>query len=173
MENLYSEYTGKIKRNKEAIEKATKCKISLKGKKICVSGKAVNEFIAFQIIDAINFGFTTPEALVLCDENFIFEKINIKDLTKRRDLIRIRGRIIGTRGVTKQIIENLSDCSIALKDNKVGIIGHSENIEICRQAIISIIHGKKQGKVYTYLERERTKAKKEQVEDLGLKIKIK
>ena len=173
METLYSEAINKIKANKKKLEKALNVKISVKGKDVCVSGKAVDEYIACQIIEALNLGFNTNQGLLLRDENFVFEKINIKDVTKRHDLERIRGRIIGTKGKTKEIIENLSDCFISLHDNTVGIIGEAENIERAMQAITSIIQGSKQSKVYSSLERDRTKTKQEEFKDLGLEKGVK
>ena len=169
MQEIYSEDVGKILQNKKKLEQTLKVKITNKGKIIFVEGKAEQEYIAIQVIEAINLGFTSQQALLLQDEDFIFEKINIKDLTKRHDLERIRGRIIGTRGKTKEIIQNLSDCFISLHNNTVGIIGRAEDIEKAMQALTSIIQGSKQSKVYSYLERERGKEKSKINEDLGLK----
>jgi len=173
MEKLYYESIGKIKKNKEKLEKALNVKISFSGKNVNVSGKAVDEYVACQVLEALTLGFTTNEALLLQEEDCILEKIHIKDLTKRHDLQRIRGRIIGTKGKTKEIIENLSNCLVCIHDNTIGIIGQAEDIERAMQGVKSIIQGSKQSKVYSYLERERGKAKKEQFEDLGLKTKEK
>ena len=169
MQEIYSEFVRKILQNKKKLEQALAIKITNKGKIVFVKGKPEQEFIAIQIIEAMNLGFTAEQALLLQDEEFIFEKINIKDLTKRHDLERIRGRIIGTRGKTKEIIQNLSGCFISLHDNTVGIIGRAEDIEKAIQAIKSIIQGSKQSKVYSSLERERSKEKAKMGEDLGLK----
>jgi len=171
METLYSESINKIKKNKDKIERALNVKISISGKNVSVDGESLDEYIASQVIEALDLGFTTNQALVLAEEDVILEKISIKDLTKRHDLSRIRARIIGTKGKTKEIIENLSDCAVCLKDNCVGIIGRTDNIKKTIQAITSIIHGSKQSKVYAYLERERAKDKIKLSEDLGLKRK--
>ena len=106
---------------------------------------------------------------MLKDEDFILEKIHIKNLTKRHDLERIRARIIGTHGKTKEIIQELSGCLISLHDNTVGIIGRAEDVKKAIRAIESIIQGRKQGKVYSYLERLRSREKLKMHEDLGLK----
>ena len=121
----------------------------------------------------MELGFTIEQALLLKDEEIIFEKIYIKELTKRHDLERIRARIIGTRGKTKDIIQNLSDCLVSLHGNTVGIIGRAEYIKKAINSLSSLIHGQKQGKVYAYLERKRTENKLKLNEDLGLKIKEK
>jgi ribosomal RNA assembly protein len=169
MQEIYSEVTGKIIQNKKKLEKELKVRITNKGKILFVDGKAEKEYVAIEVIEALNLGFRTSQALLLTEEDFILEKINIKDLTKRHDLERIRGRIIGTRGKTKEILQNLSDCFISLHENTVGIIGRAENIERVMIALESIIHGQKQGKAYSYLERERNKEKVRLNEDLGLK----
>jgi len=176
MEVLYSENIRKIRQEKAKLEKELKVKISFSGKDICIDsadGNAIDEYVAGQVIEAIELGFTSHQTLLLKDEEFILEKIHIKQLTKRHDLVSIRARIIGTKGKTKEIIQNLSDCLISLYGNTVGIIGRAEDIKRAIRAIESIIHGQKQSRVYTFLERERTKDKTRMHEDLGLKIKEK
>ena len=168
---IFCESINKIRQNKDKIEKALNVKISISGKNVSIDGDSLDEYVASQVLEALDLGFTTDEALLLAEEDCILEKINIKDLTKRHDLPRIRARIIGTKGKTKEIIENLSDCAVCLKDNCVGIIGTADNIKKTIKAIISIIQGSKQSKVYAYLERERAKEKIKLSEDLGLKRK--
>lgn len=173
MQETYSEVIKKILRDKKKLEQELKVRITNKGKILFVEGKTEDEYTTMQIIESINLHFTTQQALLLCEEDFVLEKLNIKDLTKRHDLDRIRARIIGTKGKTKKIIENLSDCFVSLHGNIVGIIGRIENIEKARTALISIIQGAKQSKVYSFLEREKSKEKLKMNEDLGLKIKLK
>lgn len=173
MEKTYSEAIRKIRQNQKKLEQKLKVNLSFSGNNISISGKPIDEYVACQVIEAIDLGFKTDEALLLCEEGFIFEKINIKDLTKRHDLSKIRARIIGRKGKTKEIIENLSECLICLHDNAIGVIGQAENINKCITALSKLIQGSKQGKVYTFLEGERSKAKAMQFEDLGLKNKEK
>lgn len=173
MEILHSTAISKIKQNKAKLEKALNVKISFSGKNISLEGDALKEYVAIQVIEAINLGFAQEQALLLREEDFILETINIKEITKRRDLKTIRARIIGTKGKTKKILGDLSDCFIVLHENTVGIIGRAEEIKKAMQALTSLIHGSKQSKVYSYLERERSREKLRINEDLGLKIKEK
>jgi len=170
MQEIYSKNTRKILQNKKKLEEKLKVKITNKDKILFIEGKAEDEYIAIEVIEAINLGFTADKALFLTEE-FILEKINIKDLTKRHDLERIRGRIIGTQGRTKKTIESLSECFISLYNNTIGIIGRAEDIEKAMQALTSLIQGSKQSKVYSYLEREKSKEKTKMNVDLGLKQK--
>ncbi len=169
MEILHSTATSKIKKNKTKLEKLLNIKISFSGKNVFLEGSAIDEYIASNIIEAINLGFTIEQALLLREEEFILEKINIRDVTKRHDLRIIKARIIGTRGKTKSILENLSDCFICLYENSVCLIGRADEIKKAMRALTSLIHGSKQSKVYSYLERQRSREKTRVNEDLGLK----
>jgi len=176
MQTLYAESINKIKQNKERLEKALKVKLAFSGKNISIESigeNAVEEYIAASVVEAMELGFTIGQALLLQDEELIFEKIYIKALTKRHDLERVRARLIGTKGKTKEIIQNLSGCLVSLHGNTVGIIGRAEDIKKAIRAIEAIIHGQKQSKVYSYLERKRAKDKLKLNEDLGLKIEEK
>jgi ribosomal RNA assembly protein len=157
MQETYVENIQEVLQNKAKIEKQLNIKLTNKGKLVFVEGKADNEFTALQALEAINTGFSTNQALLLKDEKIILQKINIKDLTKRQDLERIRGRIIGTGGRTLQTLHNLTNCEISLQDNFVGIIGDAEYIEDGVQALTSVIQGSKQGNVYARLEKQKKK----------------
>ncbi|MFA5174123.1 MAG: KH domain-containing protein [Candidatus Pacearchaeota archaeon] len=157
MQEIYIEELGKIIQNKNKLEESLDIKITNKGKNIFVDGSPENEFIALEILEALSCGFTLDCALQLKNEENLLQILNIKDITKRRDLETVKGRIIGTQGKTLRTIYNLTDCNIAVKENKVGIIGHAEDIEDAIQSIESLIHGSKQGNVYARLEKQKKK----------------
>ena len=159
METIYCEGINEIKKEKKFLEKALNIKIKINSKKITVEGEPTNEYAAEFVIDAINLGFSARIASLLADENYVFEKINIKDFTRRKNFELIRGRIIGTKGKTKKTIEELSGCKIKIKGNNVGIIGPAENITHIITGATSIIRGTKQKNVYKFLERINTKRK--------------
>ncbi len=158
MRTILTENPRKIKKNKELLEKSLKVEIEIKGKKAEISGKELNEYVAERVLEAINLGFKIPDALLLTDEEFMFETINIKDLSKKNPR-RIRGRIIGTKRKTMDTLEELTNCKLVLKDNTVGIIGNAEDIESAMQALNSLIKGSKQSNVYKYLEKQRKNKK--------------
>jgi len=173
MQEIYTTHGHNIIKNKERLEKELKVNIGKKGNIIKLDGPAEDEYLAMQVIEAIDLGFTVEKALLLTQEDFILEKINIKDVTKRTDIARIKGRLIGTNGKTKKTIENLGDCLITIHDSTIGIIGFAEEIEMTLTAIESLIRGKKQSKVYNYMEKERIREKTKLNQDLGLKIRKK
>ncbi len=169
MQELYCESIGKILQEQKKLEKELNVKISNKDHLLFVDGKAEDEYLAIQVIEAMTLGFTTTKALLLTQEGFILEKIYIRGITQRRDLARIRGRIIGTNGKTKKTIESLGDCHICVHENTVGVIGFADEIRTTITALEALIRGKKQTKTYSYLEEARSQGKFKLNEDLGLR----
>ena len=164
MQEIYVENLNHIIPNKKKLEKELGIKISNKGKNIFVDGDAEKEYTALEVMQAINLGFSVNKALLLKNDNTILQTLNIKDITKRHDLERVRARIIGTKGKTLQTLNNLTNCEISLKDNKIGIIGNTENMEEAIQALTSLVQGSKQGSVYSRVEREK---KRKRMRDKG------
>lgn len=165
MKTILCEKLPRIIKNKKQLEKLLNVKITNRGKEVSIEGKPEDEYTAEKVIDAFNFGFPFSDAILIREEDATFEIINIKDHTKRKDLERIRARIIGTKGKTLKTLCDLTKCHFELKDNYVGIIGEPEYIENAQQAIVSIIKGAKQSNVYNFLEKHQVK----EPVDLGLK----
>ncbi len=160
MEKIFLEKPAEAKKEKRFLEKQLKVKISFENKFAVIEGEPVNEYEAIMVFEAINLGFSARTASLITDENFIFEKINMKDYTKRKNLDVVRGRMIGTHGKTKKTIEQISGSKIKIKDNTVAIIGPAESISNSITAITNIIRGSKQANMYRYLERINTEKRK-------------
>jgi len=153
-----------IKLRKKLAEKLG-VNITNNGKEISIEGEPEKEYIAEKVIQALDFGFPYAAAILIQEQDFIFEIINIKDYTKRYDKEVVRGRIIGKGGKTLKTLSSLTQCYFELKDNRVGIVCDADNFEVPQQAVISLIQGSKTSNVYKTLERNRPKP----VFDLGLK----
>lgn len=162
---LICEKISRIIKNKKRLEEELNVKIKNRGKEITIEGKPEDEYIAEMIIEALEFGFPFSVAMMIKEHEYIFEIINIKDYTKRKDLKKIRARIIGKQGKTFKTIQSLTKCHFELKDNSVGIIGDPEYIKNAQEALIYLIRGAKHSNVYSYLEKHQVKP----VFDLGLK----
>lgn len=165
MKKLICERVGIIIRNKKQLEDILEVKITNRGKEVYFEGSSEKEYFAEKVIDAINFGFSISTALLIKKEELIFETLNIKDYTSRKDLERIRGRIIGKGGKALKVLTTLTNCFFEIKDNQIGIIGSPECIQNAQNSCISIIKGSKHSNVYCHLEKNRP----EPVYDLGLK----
>lgn len=155
MKKMILDKIPRITKARKILEKELNVKIALLGREISITGKPEDEYISERVIEAIDFGFPIDAALMIKEEDLALEILNIKEHTKRKDYERIRGRIIGKEGKTKNTISSLTDCFIEVKDNRVATVGHPENVKTARQAIISLIKGTKQANVYAYLEHHR------------------
>jgi len=165
MEKIIIEKIARVTKNRKKLEEKLDVKIENRGKEIFVTGNPENEYIALKVIQALEFGFPFSAAILIKDEDFMFEILNIKNYTTRKDLERVRARIIGKQGKTLKTLSNLTRCYFELKDNEVGIIGDPEFIKNGEEAIILIIKGSKHANVYSHLEKRQIQP----ITDLGLR----
>ena len=165
MKKILSDKIVRIVKNKKKLEKILKVKITNRGKEVFIEGDSENEYIAEKVIYALDLGFPFEIAMSIKKENFSFGILNIKDYTKRKDLERVRARIIGKGGKTLKTLHELTKCYFELNNNNVGIIGDDEHIKNAEEAVVAIIKGAKQSNVYSFLEKHQP----EKVIDLGLK----
>ncbi len=157
---------GKNNTNLKKIEKRLNVGITETQGEISIQSKskgkdAIIEYLTLKIIEALALGFAIETTLHLSNTDYSLMKIDIKSYAKGKRVNVIKGRIIGTKGKTKALLERLSECNIVLSDHTVGIIGKIENVELASQAIYSLIKGKPQSKVYGFLERSKVKLKEE------------
>ena len=157
MQEIYVENLKEVLRSKFRLQKELGIKLTNKGKNVFVNGPADKEFVAIEVLEAINLGFSADRALELTQNGFMLQTVHIKDITKRHDLERVRARIIGTHGRTLKTLQNLTNCDLAMNDNEIGLIGPIQEMEDAVQAVTSLVQGSKQGNVYGRLERRRKK----------------
>ena len=163
-----------IKKNKERLEKALNITLELNKKEIIIKSKkddSIIEFLAMEILEALVLGFDIDAALQLRDTDFILKKLDLKSYVKDSRLNIVRGRIIGTKGKTKHVIEKLSESELVISDHIVAMIGRIESVEIASHAIQALIRGSPQSKVYSYLEKSRARFKELAEEDVEEMIK--
>jgi ribosomal RNA assembly protein len=163
---------GNLKKVKKAvpkIEKRTSIKFSFTRGGVVIKGKEYEEFIVETIVRAIDFGFLDEDAFLLFDSDFVLEFIDVKSLTRRKNIKDVRARVIGTGGKALATIENLTGSVIVLQSNTLGVIVDSDHLDSTVQAIESLVRGAKHGNVFAYLEKQNVLRKKIDVDDLGLK----
>ncbi|AAL81704.1 RNA-processing protein [Pyrococcus furiosus DSM 3638] len=156
---------GKKGQTKREIEKRTKTKIEVDsetGEVWITSTKETTDPLAVwkarDIVLAIGRGFSPERAFRLLNEGEYLEIINLTDIiigNEKNALPRVRGRIIGRKGRTREIIEEMSGASISVYGKTVAIIGNPIQIEIARTAIEKLARGSPHGTVYRYLERRK------------------
>jgi len=156
---------GKGGETKREIEERTGVKIEVNsetGEVQIISYEDPAEVLrAMNIIRAIGRGFSPERAFKLLEDELM--SLDIIDLSEyarnRNDLERIKGRIIGRGGRTREIMEELTGALISVYGKTVAIIGYPEQIQIVRRAIMMLVDGAPHGAVYAYLERMRRELK--------------
>ena len=166
MNSEYSKATiSKIKRNKRLLEKKLKVRLNIKGNNVDLQGDEIDIFVAEKVLQAVERTFPLNTALLLIEQDYVLESLNIKDITKKKPDI-VKARIIGTKGKTLKLLSELSECNIVLHDNIVSILGPAEKIKEAITALTNLIRGSKQSNVYKYLQKQK---KKPLPSDLGLR----
>mgnify|MGYP000524821328 CR=1 FL=1 len=159
MEIIRTNRIAEIRREKKFLERTFNLKIQITKGTVTIEGSPLDEYEATRVFEAIDLGFSAKTASILKDENFLFEIIRIKDFTRRKNLSVVRSRVIGTKGKTKDTIEQITGCKLKLKGNEIGIIGPADSMQYAITALTNIIRGTKQANAYKYLERINTQRK--------------
>lgn len=113
--------------------------------------------VAPNIVKAIGRGFSPEYALELLDGGTVLEVLDVRDFVgkKPNHVARVRARLIGTRGKTRRIMEDLTETHISVFGNTVSVIGGSVQVSITMRAIEMLLEGAEHATVYRFLERKR------------------
>ena len=111
------------------------------------------------IVRAIGRGFTPDEALRLLDTDMMmFDMIDIEAHSRNKnDLQRLKGRLIGEGGRTRELLEELTGASVVIYGSTISTIGDPEQVETVRRAVEMLLEGAPHGTVYSYLEEQKRK----------------
>lgn len=109
------------------------------------------------IIQAIGRGFSPEHALKLLDDDAYFLLFDLRDYVGKKEthIKRVKARIIGRKGRTKQILEEMTNSVISVYGHTISVITTIEYIETIKSAIEMVISGSKHSTVYRFLERKR------------------
>ncbi|HUL62224.1 MAG TPA: KH domain-containing protein [Methanocella sp.] len=129
---------------------------------------AVKALRASEVIKAIARGFSPEKALKLLDnEDLILDLIDLSKVgDSPADLTRIKGRIIGRGGKTREIMESMTGARISVYGKTISIIGDGDQITSVRAAIDMLVDGAPHGAVYGYLERRRRELKQSRFDSI-------
>jgi ribosomal RNA assembly protein len=159
-------------KTKQYIEEKLQVKLDIDKEgsvKIVLSEKCTDPSLllkAKDLVTAIGRGFPPETAFRLVrNEDDIFDMIDLRVIFGRSeaDIKRIKGRIIGTEGKTRKLIEELTEADVVIYGHTIGIIGSFTEADAARNAVQMIIDGCEHHTVYTYLQKKRTELKKEKL----------
>ena len=120
-----------------------------------------------EVVHAIARGFSPEKALKLFDEELLlFETMDLSNIARtEKDLQRIKGRIIGKGGKSREVFESLTNVQISVYGKTVSIIGYPEQNAVARAGIDMLLAGSAHGPVYNFLEKKKSELKRA---ELGL-----
>jgi ribosomal RNA assembly protein len=106
------------------------------------------------IILAIGRGFSPDHAFRLLSDEVTLFIFDIHDYVGRKPshIKRIKGRIIGTGGKTKHILEQLTESNVSIYGHTVAVIANFVVMDIIKKAIDRLLSGHKHASVYRYVE---------------------
>lgn len=108
------------------------------------------------IVSAIGRGFSEEKALRLLESEVYFRILDIKDYARSRNrVVELKGRVIGTKGKTRSLIEELTGTHISVYGHTVGLLGDMLQLDIASRAVEMILQGSEHAAVYRYLEKMR------------------
>ncbi len=112
------------------------------------------------VVQAIGRGFSAERAFRLLEEDVFLEVLDIKDFARSKArLEQIRARVIGTRGKTRRIIEELTSVDMSVLGHTVALVGPTFEMAIAREAVVMLLRGSEHRTVYRFLERKRAEIK--------------
>ncbi|MDA4125124.1 MAG: KH domain-containing protein [Thaumarchaeota archaeon] len=121
-------------------------------------------FVAVRVIEAIGRGFSPQRAKRLLQEGTAFEVIDLRDFGKTENsLDRIRGRVIGLKGKSRRVIEELTQCHLSVYGRTVAIIGEATEVQLASEAVRKLASGSQHKTVYNELQKVRSKRKLERM----------
>ncbi len=121
-------------------------------------------FVAVRVIEAIGRGFSPQRARRLLQEGTAFEVIDLRDFGKTENsLDRIRGRVIGEKGKSRRVIEELTGCQLSVYGRTVAIIGDATEVQLASEAVRKLASGSQHKTVYNELQKVRSKRKLERM----------
>ncbi len=153
---------GPAGETKKRLEDGTGVKIivdSTTGEVTVDESAAKDKFLAMKVRDlvvAIGRGFSEERAWRLLDDDSYFAVFDIKDYAHTPGRVaQVKARVIGTKGKTRRILEDLTGADVSVYGHTVALIADDVQLPIAQEAILMLLRGSEHATVYRFLERKR------------------
>jgi ribosomal RNA assembly protein len=154
---------GKNGEIKKELEEYTKSKIEVDSKEgdVKIIGEdSLKMYAVKEVIRAIGRGFNPEIAKLLFKQDYILEVTSLLDYVKHKGHFeRIKGRVIGAGGKSRETIENLTGTYISVYGKTVSVLGRAEDVVISKKAVENLLLGSPHANVYKWLEKNRRNMK--------------
>lgn len=109
------------------------------------------------MVKAIGRGFSPNKAFRLLNDEVYLTLLDMRDFVgkNQKHVRRVRARIIGSKGKTRRLIEELTGVNVSIYGNTIGVIGESMERGIAVTAIEMLLKGSEHSAVYSFLEKKR------------------
>ncbi len=150
---------------KEIIEERTTAQINIDSStgnvEIMEPKDPIKGLRAREMVHAIGRGFSPEKALKLLDDDLLmFETIDLSNMARtEKDMQRLKGRIIGREGKSREVFEALTGARISVYGKTISLIGYPEQNAVARAGIDMLLKGSSHGPVYKFLEKKKTDLK--------------
>ncbi len=123
-------------------------------------------FTVKNIVKAIGRGFSPKNAMTLQDEDNDIMVIELEEYVgnSRNAQNRVRGRIIGKEGKSRELLEELTECLVSVYGGTVTLIGPYEMLQVAKEAVEMLLNGSYHKTVWNHLYAYRRKMRKEKGE---------
>jgi len=111
---------------------------------------------ARDIVTAIGRGFSETRAFRLLEDDAYLQVLEIKDYARSRSRVaEVKARLIGSRGKTRRIIEEMTGADVSVHGHTVAVIAASYQLTVAVEALEMLLRGSEHSAVYRYLEHKR------------------
>ena len=160
---------GKNGETKKELEDYASSKIEVDSKEgdvKIIGSDSLKMYALKEVIRGVGRGFNPEIAKLLFKQDYVLEVIPLLDFVKHKGHFeRIKGRVIGANGKSRETIENLTSTFISVYGKTVGIIGSAEDVMISMKAVESLLQGSPHANVYKLLEKNRRLIRKREAID--------
>ena len=145
----------KDKKWKKIIEKLSNVKVEINDSIKIISDDPLECLRAKEVFKAFGRGFDFNTSLNLLDEDYFLDIIRVDDFSgkSRNRRIELKGRVIGSKGKTKKLIEKYTNTKISVYGKTISIIGKGSDIKKAKEAIEMLLSGAMHKTVYRFLEK--------------------
>jgi len=123
-------------------------------------------FTVKNVVKAIGRGFSPKKAMTLQDEDNDIIVVDLEEFvgTSKNAQNRVRGRIIGKEGKSRELLEELTNCLVSVYGGTVALIGPYEMLQVAKEAVEMLLNGSYHKTVWNHLYAYRRKMRKEKGE---------
>ena len=152
---------------KKALQDHAKIKLHIDSDEGLVTLEGEDSLALYQaqhVIKAIARGFNPEIAQLLLRQDYALEQIKLTNYANTKDSMnRLKGRVIGLKGKSRENIEQLTGCFISVYGKTICIVGELAWADAAKRAVEKLLAGAMHKTVWRFLEGQRRRLKAEEM----------